>query len=304
MRAIAGCATRSPPASRKSTRSSTTPRTTTSRCARWSKTTHASQTGRVFLQEARATQASARLAERALTEPGGLQHGSLAIRASQSIASHWLRPHLVAFKVAHPAIVVGLREGSSLDVATAVRNGSADIGFAAGALDDPELRLVSVASDRLVVVATPDHPLARNKASVFAAAIQARGLDAASMNVTLELPTNEAVCAAVCASRHLTVVSNLVARPPWTLVVLPRSLSILARAPSVWFDTRNATAPEPRKPSRRVYRERVRRNRAWTLVFARAVTPCPSLVPEGLVWLPTVEMVRSANALESPLLLS
>ena len=192
-----------------------------------------SQTGRLFLQEAKATQASAQLAELALTELGGLQRGELTIQASQTIASYWLPPYLVAFKSAYPAITVALREGNSLDVATAVRNGAADIGFAEGALDDTALTFVGVARDRLVVVASPDHPLAHRKASntdlisgtwvlrekgsgtrsAFEAALRARGVDAALFHVVLELPTNEAVCVAVRASGHLTVVSDLVARP-------------------------------------------------------------------------------------------
>ena len=192
-----------------------------------------SQTGRVFLQEAKATRASAQLAELVLTELGGLQRGELTIQASQTIASDWLPPYLVAFKAAYPAIKVVLREGNSLDVATAVRDGVADIGFAEGALDDPALALVGIASDRLVVVASPDHSLAHRKASntdltsatwvlrergsgtrsAFEAALGLRGVDVARLNVTLELPTNEAVCVAVRSSDHLTVVSDLVARP-------------------------------------------------------------------------------------------
>ena len=189
-----------------------------------------SAAGRVFLQEAKATLASAQLAERALTELGGLQRGTLAIQASQTIASYWLPPFLVAFRAAYPAIAVILREGNSLAVATAVREGAADIGFAEGALDDPDLTVKSVARDRLLVVASPDHPLARREAShedliaatwvlrepgsgtrsAFEAAL---GVKAARLNVALELPTNEAVCVAARASRHLTAVSDLVARP-------------------------------------------------------------------------------------------
>ena len=112
-----------------------------------------SQTGRLFLAEARATQQSARLAELALTELGGLQRGTLTIQASQTIASYWLPPFLVGFKAAHPAIGVVLREGNSADVAAAVLDGTADLGFAEGAIDAPALALAAVARDRLVVVA-------------------------------------------------------------------------------------------------------------------------------------------------------
>lgn len=192
-----------------------------------------SQTGRLFLLEAKATQRSARLAELALTELGGLQRGTLTIQASQTIASYWLPPFLVAFKAAHPAIGVVLREGNSADVATAILDGTADLGFAEGAIDDPALTLVAVARDRLVVVGSPDHPLAKRKTSpkdlveatwilreagsgtrsAFETALHTHDMDSALLTVALELPTNEAVCVAVRSSAHLTVVSDLVARP-------------------------------------------------------------------------------------------
>jgi len=193
-----------------------------------------SQTGRLFLIEAKATQRCAKLAEQALTELGGLQRGTLTIQASQTIASYWLPPYLVGFKAAHPAIGVVLREGNSADVATAVLDGTADLGFAEGAIDDPALMLAPVARDRLVVVGSPDHPLAKRRKvsprnlveatwilretgsgtrSAFEAALRAHDVDPALLKSALELPTNEAVCVAVRSSAHLTVISDLVARP-------------------------------------------------------------------------------------------
>ena len=193
-----------------------------------------SQTGRLFLVEAKATQRSARLAELALTELGGLQRGTLTIQASQTIASYWLPPYLVGFKAAHPAIGVVLCEGNSADVATAVLDGTADLGFAEGAIDDPALTLTPVARDRLVVVGSPDHPFAKPRKvsskelveatwvlretgsgtrSAFEAALRAHDVDPALLKSALELPTNEAVCVAVRSSAHLTAVSDLVARP-------------------------------------------------------------------------------------------
>lgn len=192
-----------------------------------------SQTGRLFLLEAKAAQRSARLAELALTELGGLQRGTLTIQASQTVASYWLPPFLVGFKAAHPAIGVVLREGNSADVAAAILDGTADLGFAEGIIDDPTLKVVAVARDRLVVVASPDHPLANRKASAknlieatwvlreagsgtrsaFEAALRTHDIDPALLSAALELPTNEAVCVAVRSSSHLSVVSDLVARP-------------------------------------------------------------------------------------------
>ena len=193
-----------------------------------------SETGRMFLVEARATRQSALLAERLLIELSGLQRGSLKIQASQTIASYWLPPFVVAFKVVHPAIDIELKEGNSADVAAAVLKGTADLGFAEGDIEDGALTIVPVARDRLLVVGAPNHPLAKRKKvspkdlieatwvmrekgsgtrSVFESILIARGIDPAGLLTALELPTNEAACVAVRVGRHLTVVSELVARP-------------------------------------------------------------------------------------------
>jgi len=193
-----------------------------------------SQAGRTFLVEAKATQQSARLSELALIELGGLHRGTLTIQASQTIASYWLPPFLVAFKAAHPDIVLVMHEGNSAAVAKAVLEGAADLGFVEGTIVDAALANNPVALDRMVVVGAPDHPLARKHKvslhnltdaswvlrekgsgtrSVFEAALRARTIDTGTLRTILELPTNEAVCAAVRSSTHLTVVSDLVARP-------------------------------------------------------------------------------------------
>jgi len=98
-----------------------------------------SETGRVFLAEAEATLASARIAELALSELAGLKRGTLTIQASQTITSYWLPPFLVAFKAAYPAIDVVLREDNSTGVTQALLAGTADLGFLEGNIDEPAL---------------------------------------------------------------------------------------------------------------------------------------------------------------------
>src|SRR5471032_2166488 len=70
-----------------------------------------SEAGRLFLREARITLASARTAERTLSELGGLQRGTLQIQASQTIASYWLPPLLVQFRQRYPQIELSLTAG-------------------------------------------------------------------------------------------------------------------------------------------------------------------------------------------------
>lgn len=190
--------------------------------------------GVLFLPEARAVLARAAAAELVLSELGGLKRGTLSIQASQTIASYWLPRHLVAFHRTYPDIVLHLTVGNTARVAAAVRDGTAELGFVEGPIDDPVLTSVQVARDRLVVVVGPGHPWASagtvtpaqltdsewvlrepgsGTRSIFEAALAGFGIAAGRLNVSLELPSNEAVRAAVEAGMGATAVSASVAAP-------------------------------------------------------------------------------------------
>ncbi len=192
------------------------------------------EAGRLFLAEAKAVLARAEAAELALAEIGGLRRGTLAVQASQTIASYWLPRHLVAFRRAHPGIEVRLSVGNTAQVAAAVHQGEAELGFVEGAVNDPELFSATVAHDQLVLVVGPEHRWARagriaphelpasewvlrepgsGTRSAFEAALDGFGLALAALDVALELPTNEAVRAAVEAGMGATVISASVAAP-------------------------------------------------------------------------------------------
>jgi DNA-binding transcriptional LysR family regulator len=192
------------------------------------------EAGRLFLGEARAVLARAEAAELALAEFGGLERGTLVVQASQTIASYWLPRHLVAFRRAYPRIEIRLAVGSTAQVAAAVHEGAAELGFVEGAVDDPALASATVARDRLVLVVGPEHPWAgRDRVgaqdlpssewvlrepgsgtrSVFEAALEGFGLGPDALSIALELPSNEAVRAAVEAGMGATVISASVAAP-------------------------------------------------------------------------------------------
>jgi DNA-binding transcriptional LysR family regulator len=188
--------------------------------------------GKLFLDEARAVLARAETAERALADLSGLRRGSLAVEASQTIASYWLPSRLVAFHRAYPEIDVRLAVGNTLQVATAVREGGAELGFVEGHIDEPALALTEVDRDRLVIVVAPTHPWARKAKlrasdlvtsewvlreagsgtrSEFAATLKTYDIAETSLNIALELPSNDAVCAAVEAGMGATAISELAA---------------------------------------------------------------------------------------------
>ncbi|MCJ2035501.1 LysR family transcriptional regulator [Methylobacterium sp. J-068] len=189
------------------------------------------EAGRMFLVEARAVLARAEAAELVLADLSGMRRGTLALYASQTIASDWLPRHLVAFRRAYPEIAIRLAVGNTTDAADAVRAGQAELGFVEGALDDPTLASTTIAQDQLVLVVAPGHAFAgatdlepENLAGVdwvlreagsgtrsaFEVALTEAGLAPAQLRVTLELPSNEAVRAAVEAGGGAAVLSETV----------------------------------------------------------------------------------------------
>lgn len=190
--------------------------------------------GRLFLDEARAVLARAHAAELMLSELGSLGRGTLNVHASQTIASYWLPAQLVRFREAYPRIEVRLAAGNTETVARAVLEGSADLGFVEGAVKIPALASIEVGADRLVLVVGASHPLARRKRvglaelagaawvvreagsgtrSEVEAALTAMKLPVHAREIALELPSNEAVRAAVEAGAGVAGLSDLVAAP-------------------------------------------------------------------------------------------
>lgn len=186
------------------------------------------EAGRIFLTEAQAVLARVAAAELTLAELGGLKRGHLLIQASQTVAGYWLPRHLVVFRERFPGVEIDLRVGNSEQVAEAVRTGIAEIGFVEGDVNDATLMVAPIARDQLVLVVGPDHPWAnarrldprrlkesawvlRERGSgtraTFEAALPRFGLSPDDLTVTLELPSNEAVRAAVEAGSAATVLS-------------------------------------------------------------------------------------------------
>jgi len=119
------------------------------------------EAGRLFLDEARSVLTRAAAAELVLSELGGLKRGTITVHASQTIASYWLPPRLVAFHRTYPDIALRVGIGNTAQVAKAVMDGAAELGFIEGAVDEPALLSEPLTEDRLVVVVAPAHPWAQ-----------------------------------------------------------------------------------------------------------------------------------------------
>jgi DNA-binding transcriptional LysR family regulator len=189
------------------------------------------QTGRDFLDEARGVVARAKAAAQVLNDLAGLKRGSLTLAASQTVANYWLPPRIQGFQRIHPGIDLQVTIANTEQVARAVHLGDADLGFVEGDVDDPVLSARKIDGDQLIVVVGMSHPwvsqsriapkslpatgwVLREKGSgtraMFEAAIRKFGVKPSDLKVALELPSNEAIRAAVEAGDCATAISNLV----------------------------------------------------------------------------------------------
>ncbi|MDX6750030.1 LysR substrate-binding domain-containing protein [Geminicoccaceae bacterium 1502E] len=188
------------------------------------------EAGRILLGEAREVLARAAAAEQAMRDLAGLARGSLALAASQTITNYWLPERLFRFRELYPGIALRLELGNTATVARLVREGTVDLGLVEGEIDEPVLAQQVVQGDRLVLVVGAGHrwagrasvgpgELAQSRwvlretgsgtRSAFESALLAMGVAPESLELALELPSNESVRAAVRAGAGATVISAL-----------------------------------------------------------------------------------------------
>ncbi len=191
------------------------------------------QEGRFFLEEARTVLRAADAAKFALLELRGLKRGVVNIHASQTTGAYWLPERLARFHTAYPGIDIKLSIGNTDQVAAAVSSGRAEVGFIEGAISQPDLVTQQVDVDELAIVVGATHPwrrlrrIKRNQIvqtkwvlrergsgtrSVFEQALLRLGIPVDQLDVTLELPSNELVRAAVEAGVGATAISRTVVK--------------------------------------------------------------------------------------------
>ena len=117
--------------------------------------------GRLFLDKTRVALDAVQDARDAVAALNGLKRGKLAIGTVQSLPAFLDLPALLAsFHAQHPGIEVRLCQGSSSHLLDKVRSGRLDLAILP-LLDPPnEVETQLIACEALVMVCTPDHPLA------------------------------------------------------------------------------------------------------------------------------------------------
>jgi DNA-binding transcriptional LysR family regulator len=98
--------------------------------------------------------------------------GHVRLFANTTATAEFLPAVLGSFLATHPDVNIDLREHLSHDVVKAVTEGVADIGVAVGSVQTEGLKVIPYRRDRLVLVTSASHPLARHRTIDFADALE------------------------------------------------------------------------------------------------------------------------------------
>lgn len=187
------------------------------------------ESGRVFLREARAVIDRAAMARSVLEDLAGRATGAVSIAASQTIATYWLPRRLATFHTANPGVRLNVVIRNTRGVENAVVEGEANLGLVEGPTQHPALIRELIDRDKLVLVVSAGMPPPRVNANgrIDLRAINwvirergsgtrrgledlafREGLTLDDLNIFLELPSNEAVREAIEAGAGATVISR------------------------------------------------------------------------------------------------
>lgn len=86
--------------------------------------------------------------------------GHIRIFANTTAATEFMPEVLGDFLAHNPQVNVSLEERLNQDILRGIQDGTADIGIVAGPVKSPELEVINFSTDRLVLAAAPEHPLA------------------------------------------------------------------------------------------------------------------------------------------------
>ena len=186
--------------------------------------------GRTLLKHARSILGqSARMREDLSAFAGGLS-GEVRLLANTNALTEFLPEPLSLFLAAHPQVSVDLEERLSDEIVGLIAEGAGDVGIVAGTVNMGRLKTFPFRSDRFVVVAARDHPLAERPQMAFVEVLDFDivGLERSSslqrflvakaaregrpLKARIQLRSFDAVCRLVAAGVGVGVVPRTTAR--------------------------------------------------------------------------------------------
>ena len=100
---------------------------------------------------------------RAVAEQGSIPRGVLSIGANEATCLYVLPDHFAEYQRRYPAVQISIYRNFSHKILEKVEDGSVDVGIVTLPVRSPSLKVHSIFRDRLVLVTSADHPLARRR---------------------------------------------------------------------------------------------------------------------------------------------
>jgi LysR family carnitine catabolism transcriptional activator len=184
--------------------------------------------GEAFVEPARHLLRDAAVVRAAVDSVSGLTAGSLDLVALPTLAVDPLAPIIGAFRRAHPAVTVRVREPESADAVIArVRDGRAEVGLAEGPVVDPDVVSAPLLEQELVLLLPPGDdrrririrdladvplvatPLGTSTRRVLSEAFTSAGI---ALHIAVETEQREALVPLVLAGAGVALVPVALAR--------------------------------------------------------------------------------------------
>lgn len=209
------------------------------------------EAGTALVPHARRILAEVEDTRAAVDELSGSVGGRLDLAASTTPGQYVLPRLLGSFIAAYPEVGVSLRVMDTAGVVEAVESGAAHLGMTGAEVRGAKATFEQLGIDELVMIAPPDHPLAREKSpsiesiaeqpfvmrekgsgtrAVMERAFAKAAVDPDDLHVVTELGTGEAIVSAVEGGLGISVVSRLVAAKAL-------ELGTIAEVKTGWFAT-------------------------------------------------------------------
>ena len=183
--------------------------------------------GRLVQSEAQAILARYEHMQEMVNSHQRLEGGTVRIGGGATAVSYILPEAIAAFQAAHPQVRFQMREAGSSEIADDVLAGHLELGVVTLPVRDRELQVTPLTTDRIVLVARHDHPLAQRRrvriqdladqafvafeaGSALRQIIDSKLRDAGvEVNVVMELRSIPAILRMVSTTGNLAFVSQL-----------------------------------------------------------------------------------------------
>ena len=126
--------------------------------------------GKIFLKYAEQTLDARKAMVTAIAETERVPRGEIIVGANEGTCLHILPEVFAEFKKQYPDVAVNIKRSDYARILESVIDNSVDFGVVSLPVTDPRLTVVLIHRDELVIIATPQHPLARMKSATVAEA--------------------------------------------------------------------------------------------------------------------------------------